>query len=253
MADKKEYVKLWVSYESYFEAFSDVEVGRLVRAMIKYRVSREEPKFNGNERFIWPAIRRDIDESLEAQQASSAINRENGKKGGRPPKRENQSGFQETGENPKNPFGFSESEKRHGQGQGQGKGQGQGQGKGQSSIYNDNDPALAAVMDAYMNRIDPTPSPTSMDELKGYVGLMGADCCIRAIDAALNAKKPSWNYVRRVLMNKASQGVRCIADWDALEAKWEEEKKRGMVGTPQNGSDGTFRGFKARSALDDAD
>ena len=61
MADKKEYVKLWVSYESYFEAFSDVEVGRLVRAMIKYRVSREDPKFNGNERFIWPAIKRDID------------------------------------------------------------------------------------------------------------------------------------------------------------------------------------------------
>lgn len=61
MADKKEYVKLWVSYESYFEAFSDVEVGRLVRAMIKYRVSREEPKFNGNERFIWPAIKKDID------------------------------------------------------------------------------------------------------------------------------------------------------------------------------------------------
>lgn len=61
MADKKEYVKLWVSYESYFEAFSDVEVGRLVRAMIKYRASREEPKFNGNERFIWPAIKRDID------------------------------------------------------------------------------------------------------------------------------------------------------------------------------------------------
>lgn len=75
-----------------------------------------------------------------------------------------------------------------------------------------------------MNRIDPTPSPTSMDELKGYVSLMGAECCIRAIDAALNAKKPSWNYIRRVLMNKASQGVRCIADWDALEAKWEENR-----------------------------
>lgn len=44
MSDKKEYVKLWLSYESYFEAFSDVEVGRLVRAMIKYRVSGEESK-----------------------------------------------------------------------------------------------------------------------------------------------------------------------------------------------------------------
>ena len=86
MADKNEYVKLWASYESYFEAFSNVEVGRLVRAMIQYRVSREEPKFNGNERFIWPAIRRDIDESIKAQEASAEANRENGKKGGRPAK-----------------------------------------------------------------------------------------------------------------------------------------------------------------------
>lgn len=81
VAEKKEYVKLWVSYESYFEAFSDVEVGRLVRAMMKYRVSREEPKFNGNERFIWPAIRRDIDESLQAQEDMSAARSEAGKQG----------------------------------------------------------------------------------------------------------------------------------------------------------------------------
>lgn len=89
MADKKEYVKLWASYESYFEAFSDVEVGRLVRAMIHYHVSREEPKFNGNERFIWPAIRRDIDESLQAQEAVSVARSEAGKQGGRPKAKKN--------------------------------------------------------------------------------------------------------------------------------------------------------------------
>lgn len=213
MDKKNEFVKLWLSYESYFEAFSDVEVGRLVRAMIKYRASREEPKFNGNERFIWPAIRRDIDESIKAQEEAAAVSRENGKKGGRPPKPKKQDGFFE---NQENQPGFFKTQKSHGQGQGQGQGQG--------SIYDDRDLALAAVMDAYMNRIDPMPSPTSMDELKGYVSLMGAECCIRAIDAALNAKAANWNYVRRVLMNKASQGVRCIADWDALEAKREESR-----------------------------
>ena len=77
-----------------------------------------------------------------------------------------------------------------------------------------------------MNRIDPTPSPSSMDELKGFYKLMGAECCIRAIDAALNARAANWNYVRRVLMNKASQGVRCIADWDKLEARREAQKNQ---------------------------
>lgn len=118
-----------------------------------------------------------------------------------------------------------------------------------------NDPDLAAVTNAYMNRIDPTPSPSSMDELKGYVKLMGPECCIRAIDAALNAKAANWNYVRRVLMNKASQGVRCIADWDASEAKHEEAKQNGAGSNQPAGkaADGSFRGFRAKSALDDAD
>ena len=106
-----------------------------------------------------------------------------------------------------------------------------------------------------MNRIDPTPSPSSMDELKGFYKLMGAECCIRAIDAALNARAASWNYVRRVLQNKASQGVRCIADWDALEAKREEEKQNGAGNAQPAGkaADGSFRGFRAKSSLDDAD
>lgn len=100
-----------------------------------------------------------------------------------------------------------------------------------------NDPGLASVMDAYMNRIDPTPSPSSMDELKGYVTLMGPEVCIRAIDAALNAKAANWNYIRRVLMNKASQGVRCIADWDALEAKREAQKVQAAPQQPGGRTD----------------
>ena len=83
MPDTKEYVKLWLSYECYFEPYSDVEVGRLVRAMMKYKSSGEEPEFNGNERYVWPAIKRDIDEASRAQEDKAQVNRENGKKGGR--------------------------------------------------------------------------------------------------------------------------------------------------------------------------
>lgn len=65
MSEKKEYVKLWLSYADYFTPYSDGEVGRLVLAMMEYRASGVEPKFNGNERFVWPAIKRDIDNSVE--------------------------------------------------------------------------------------------------------------------------------------------------------------------------------------------
>lgn len=69
----KEYIKLWDSYESYFESYSAAEVGRLVLAMMKYKSQGVEPEFSGSEKFIWPAIRRDIDldrEFTEKKQSS---------------------------------------------------------------------------------------------------------------------------------------------------------------------------------------
>lgn len=57
----KEYVKLWLSYENYFASYSAAEVGRLVLAMIDYKSQGVEPEFSGSERFIWPAIKHDID------------------------------------------------------------------------------------------------------------------------------------------------------------------------------------------------
>ena len=60
----KSYIKLWDSYESYFEPFGAAEVGRLVLAMMKYKSSGVEPEFSGSEKFIWPAIKRDLDEDI---------------------------------------------------------------------------------------------------------------------------------------------------------------------------------------------
>lgn len=119
MAESKEYVKLWLSYEDYFREYDDESIGAIVRAMLAYRKNGEQPQFEGPERFIWPAIQRDIDESIKAQEAAANACRENGKKGGRPQKA---SGFLETKGNQKNQSGFLETKKSQGQGQGQGQG-----------------------------------------------------------------------------------------------------------------------------------
>ena len=62
MSAKKEYVKLWLSYETYFQSYTPEEIGNLVLAMLHYKDTGEEPAFQGNERFNWPALQRDIDE-----------------------------------------------------------------------------------------------------------------------------------------------------------------------------------------------
>lgn len=79
--------------------------------------------------------------------------------------------------------------------------------------------ALAAVMSAYLDKINPQLSERSRDELAGFVEVMGAECCLRAIDIALDAKKATWPYIRAILQTKQSQGVRCLADWDAADEK----------------------------------
>lgn len=37
MAESKEYVKLWLSYEDYFREYDDESIGAIVRAMLAYR------------------------------------------------------------------------------------------------------------------------------------------------------------------------------------------------------------------------
>lgn len=81
-----EYVKLWLSYEAYFQPLGDAEVGRLVLGMLKYKSTGVEPEFSGSERYVWPAIKRDMDEARAAQERFNEKQRDNGKKGGRPPK-----------------------------------------------------------------------------------------------------------------------------------------------------------------------
>lgn len=84
------------------------------------------------------------------------------------------------------------------------------------------DPAIAAVFDAYFSKIGNQMTDRIRDDLMGFLEVMGPECCIRAMDKAIEANKVSWNYVRRVLKSIQGQGVRCLTDWDALDAKREQ-------------------------------
>lgn len=79
-------------------------------------------------------------------------------------------------------------------------------------------PVAEAVSD-YLDRINPSASAASLEELGGYAEAMGAAVCKRAFDIALDSKKANWPYIRAILRDKQARGVRCLADWDALEAE----------------------------------
>ena len=129
---------------------------------------------------------------------------------------------------------FEESKKSYGQGTND-------EGQGQWSMDKDDgdyvgNAALASVMTAYLDKINPTPSQASLDELQGYVEQMGAECCLRAFDIALDNKSAKWSYIRGILRSKLSKGVRCLADWDELEAKRNKEKQQKQPATSKQGT-----------------
>ena len=92
-------------YKSYFDEltdFSDEQVGKFIRGINTYmetgNVSFDDPMLQG----YWVGKKRDFDNMIENYQQKVEKNRENGKKGGRPPKTQN---------NPKNPDGYLETQK----------------------------------------------------------------------------------------------------------------------------------------------
>ena len=76
-----EYLKVWTSFRELIATLEYDEVGRLFEMMLIYAETGKEPdSFDGNERFLWPVAKQDIDRaSLKTETL-----RANGLKGGRP-------------------------------------------------------------------------------------------------------------------------------------------------------------------------
>lgn len=96
------YLKVFTDFADAMEELGDTERGRLFTAMLKYAETGAAPDFRGNERFIWPVAKLQIDRMAAECEGRAKTSRENGSKGGRPKK---------TQGNPKNPAGFSKTQK----------------------------------------------------------------------------------------------------------------------------------------------
>ena len=87
-------------------------------------------------------------------------------------------------------------------------------------------PPPSGAADAYMRRVNPTPSPASMAELLEFEQELGTEVCLRAIDAALDENHRTWSYIKAILTAKRDAGVRSAEDWDRLEAERMTAKAR---------------------------
>lgn len=71
------YLKVWTDFSKTIELLKDGECGRLFVAMLEYAERGAEPELSGNERFIWPTVKSEIDRQREAYDHRCATNRVN--------------------------------------------------------------------------------------------------------------------------------------------------------------------------------
>ena len=181
-------------YRSYYEALKHLskrDRADVLMAVIGYALDEEEPKLSGVPLSVFTLIRPVLDTGRN--KAKNRLNK----------------------------LRTNEEQNRK-------EGEGEKEREEEREIEGEGDippkPPCAAVFSAYANKINPTPSERCLGELRSFAETMGEDCCLRAIDIACDERKTNWSYIRAILRNKMDQGVRCLADWDALEDKRKGEK-----------------------------
>lgn len=201
------YIKLFTDSLALLDPLTDAERGRLLTALLEYARAGNPPELEGNERFLFPVFRQQLDREQENYERLVSRQRANGAKGGRPPKACDGAApeGQETQKSQdKDQDKDQEKEKGHVQDDDKDNGAGGGRAAG---------PGVVGVVGSRLGIL----SDRAKRELEGFLQDMGPECVRRALDAAEGAGRLNWGYVRGVLARKREQGARSAADWDRLE------------------------------------
>lgn len=92
------------------------------------------------------------------------------------------------------------------------------------------EPVLADVMNFYLDRINPTPSPICIDEIKCYVNSLSAAVVLHAFQIALDERKAAWSYIRAILQRYSTQGLKTMEAVLMAEQEYADRKSASDTG-----------------------
>ena len=221
------------AYHSYLEAMeplNDAERGRLFTACLTYSMTGESPQLTGNERFVFPSLKGQIDRDNQRFAEFDRKQAENGRKGGRPRKKpkettegeeSSQKPKKATGlsENPKNPTLFSETQKS----------QDKEKDKDKDKEIDKEDDKDSLRSSSSSEKADDDDSPerfwedAGLGTLSPHIAQQIEDYCNRGVENALiiaaikeavdhSAKSP-WSYTKAILDQAVATGQITLAEW----------------------------------------
>ena len=93
---KKKSLLIYYDYQSHFNFLTDEQLGKIVRAMLDYEINGVLPEFDETiMKMTFSFIKSNLDRDREKYFKMCKTNKENGGKGGRPPKNQNDEQYDE--------------------------------------------------------------------------------------------------------------------------------------------------------------
>ena len=198
--------KGFLCYNSWLKAlepYGDAEKGRIWTTLLEYSNGLAiDGHSSGNERFILPMLLYQIDRDAEKREQFAEKQRENGKKGGRPPKPK------ETQQNPENP---TQTKKAKDKNKDKDKDKNKDNiipvGTTPAPVQEDFfDPDFATCFQHYEQNCGTAPRYIS-ERITEALQKFTADLICLTIDDAAAANARNWQYISRILERCEQQGI----------------------------------------------
>ncbi len=110
------------------------------------------------------------------------------------------------------------------------------------------DPELARVMSFYLDRINATPSPLSLEELGTFAENISADVIIKAMEYALDEHNTKWTFIRGTLRAYKAKNIRTLADWQRDRDEYDRAKQQAIKRQEETGNANSRRNSQKRDS-----